>query len=109
MLVSDEVGSDVAHANGGVTLPSGEKATNNIGLTPLFINYSGALGNGMEDLYIVSRGHVGLVISSVASGSRAWLASYRLDAGDSTITPSMRNNPTTYPLSLRCLVSTNNR
>ncbi len=104
MLVSDEVGSDVAHANGGITLPGAVDATHNAGLSPLFWNRSGDLM-----IWQVKPNGRGLIHYSWSPivGWRADFA-YFVGVGSNIDVSASSSDVASFGMSLRCLVSTNN-
>ena len=90
-------------ANSGITLPDGEEATYNVGLSPFFFSRAGS--NGYERMFYGRGRSTSIFASNIGTkGSR-----YSLDAQLIAIWPSRNDGGASiYALSLRCLVSTNN-
>ena len=105
-LVSDDEGSDVAHANGGITLPGNANATHNIELSPFFLTHSGRGRDPYNSEYaIIWRGQGSYLWSNVSNAIANDRAYYLI--ADSNVLPSF-SYTRLYPFPLRCLVSTNN-
>ena len=105
-LVSDDEVDD-AHANIGVTMPSGKDATHNASLSPLFLTQTGRRNNTSDtESAMTWRGNNGYFLAkNLYSNSRAYLL--QINQGNN-VYPSTYGTSAT-PRSLRCLVSTNNR
>ena len=102
-LVSDRASTNYYDANMGATLPSGENATNNIGLSPLFYTKQGRTDNA-NPINVSERGNMEQLWSATSKDKRY---AYMLNASSISIHPS-ESLVSFLGRSLRCLVSTNN-
>ncbi len=93
------------HANEGITLPNNINATHDVSLTPLYINRSGR-GNAPATSEYAST-YRGMSYYGWSRFIRSLTQVYRAGSSSSVMSPSAYSTPV-IPLSLRCLVSTNN-
>ena len=105
--MSDEPATDLGYdANIGVTLPDGKNASYNSKLSPLFANNNGR-NNPSGGGAMIYRGSSSYYWTGTASPRNG---SYLLQLDLDQILPLHNwSNNRLYTLSLRCLVSTNNR
>lgn len=102
MVSNDESGGTAA--NMGITLPSKEGATHNIGLSPFFIPHNGF--NNAETITMTARNTAGRLWSTVARNDRYGFY-LGIDSNNGENRPS-HNGTRTNGFPLRCLVSTAN-
>ena len=96
--MSDNVNVEYHYdVNIGITLPDGQDAIYNAGLTPLFYTRNGYIQ--AEDIELIGQGEAGFAWSGTLS--------FHLSVSELDIRPS-HSNPNFLIISLRCLVSTNN-
>ena len=93
-------------SNIGATLPDNESATYSTWLSPLFITSNGRGSVTSIDLVTLGRGNSATMAASTTKNNQQ---AYRMIAGSGNIWPSSANVRVWGSLSLRCLVSTNNR